>query len=161
MDLNHRFYQVLRDWSEVFTHYSVDEFQRFMDRSGLSPSQIHTLMLLHHEGVCGVSHISDHIGITSAASSQMVDRLVQQGLLERSEDPDDRRSKKIRLTPQGLALVEEGFKARLNWMLELTHTLSPDQLESTINALLLLTQAARKLQHTAPEADSKAAIPKS
>jgi DNA-binding MarR family transcriptional regulator len=139
------FNQVLHDWVETFMHRSMRDFRRWMDDYGLSMSQINVLMRLYHHDVDGVSEIGSYLGVTNAASSQLIDRLVQMHLLERTEDPHDRRAKQIRLTSEGRSLVERSIRARLEWMKELTGNLTPDQQEQIAEALTLLVQAARQL----------------
>jgi len=75
---------VLRTWSEVFMRRSMHDFRSFSRRSGLSMSQISVLFRLHYGGQCSVSDLGDHLGVSNAASSQLVDRLVGMGLLMRS-----------------------------------------------------------------------------
>ena len=108
--------------------------------------QLSTLMRLYHQGACGVSDIGSHLGVTNAAASQMIDRLVLQGLLERSEDPNDRRGKQIQVTPKGRKLIEDGIEARRLWMEELTTELTSDEQQLITHALILLTQAALRLE---------------
>lgn len=141
-----RLTRVLQDWSEVFMHRSMRDFKRFMDDSGLSPSQISALMRLYHQGQCGVSDLGEHVGVTNAAASQMVDRMVQLGLFTRQEGSRDRRFKQVALTPQGEALVLAGIEARRAWMEGLTTTLASQEQEAIIAALVLLTEAARRLE---------------
>jgi DNA-binding MarR family transcriptional regulator len=135
--------EVLQEWSEVFMHRSMRDFKRFMDESGLSASQANALMRLYHEGACGVSDIGSQLGFTNAAASQMTERLVQMGLVERSEQPEDRRVKQLSLTPNGRALVERGITARRAWMEALTAKLTPEQQALVAQALVLLTEAAK------------------
>lgn len=141
-----QFTQVLRAWSEVFMRRSMQDFKRFTDESGLSPSQIHTLMRLHHQETCGVSEIGEHLGISNPAASQLVERLVQQGLLERCEAPDDRRQKQISLSRAGRALIDDGIEARQQWWVELTTTLTPQEQVEITRALTVLTEAAQRLE---------------
>jgi DNA-binding MarR family transcriptional regulator len=136
----------LRSWVEVFMHRSFRDFRRFMEKAGLSHSQVSTLMWLHHQGACGVSEIGEQLGITAAAASQLVDRLLQQGFLERTEDPADRRFKQVSLTPKGIALIENGIRHRQRWMEQLTYALTPEEQETISGALSLLTRAARQLE---------------
>ena len=136
--------EVIREWSEVFMHRSMRDFKRFMDATGLSFSQINILMRLFHGGCAGVSEIGDQLGVTNAAASQAVDRLVQLGLIERTEDPEDRRAKRLALTQKGNALIEKGVEARSQWIEGLTDALTPEQQNMIISALTLLTEAARK-----------------
>ena len=146
MPSTERFSEVLRDWAQVFMHRSARDFKRFMDESGLSVSQLNTMMRLYHKGECGLSEISGHLGISNAATSQAVDRLVQMGLLGRREDPQDRRVKQLELTDQGRTLIEKVFDSRRQWMEGLTDTLTPDQQETIIDALTLLTRAAHNTE---------------
>jgi DNA-binding MarR family transcriptional regulator len=136
---------VLQEWTEVFMNRSARDFKRLMDESGLSPSQINTLMRLYYGGMCGVSDIGDHLRVTNAAASQMIDRMVTMNLLERSEDPDDRRAKRLTLTAKGKALVEKGIDARRAWMETLTTNLSDEQQAMIAEALTVLTKAAKDL----------------
>jgi DNA-binding MarR family transcriptional regulator len=90
----------------------------------------------------GVSEVGDHLGVSNAAASQMVDRLVQQGLLERVESPADRRMKQLTLTARGRALVEKA-KARHAWTATLAPALTREQPAVIITALGYLMEAAR------------------
>ena len=134
---------VIREWSEAFMRRSGRDFKRFMDETGLSFSQLNVLMRLYHGGNSGVSDIGEQMGVTSAAASQAIDRLVLLGLIERTEDPKDRRAKRLALTPKGRTLIESGIDARSRWVEDLTDALTPEQQSLTISALTLLTEAAR------------------
>jgi DNA-binding MarR family transcriptional regulator len=125
---------------------SMHEFVQFSKDSGLTISQLSALFRLYHGGTCGVSEIGDHLGVTNAAASQMVERLVQLGLLERSEDRSDRRVKNLTLTENGRRMVIESITARQAWMEQLTITLTSEQQASISAALLALTEAAQRLE---------------
>ena len=124
-------------------HRSGHDFQQFMQETGLSFSQVHILMCLFHGRTCGVSAIGEEMGVTNAAASQAVDRLVQLGLLERSEDQHDRRSKRLALTPAGHELIQNGIKVRNQWITELAQNIDEDQQKIIIESLTLLTNLAR------------------
>jgi DNA-binding MarR family transcriptional regulator len=101
-------------------------------------------MRLVHGKSSGVSGIGEEMGVTNAAASQAVDRLVQLGLIERTEDPVDRRAKRLSLTEKGRVLIEKGIEARSKWIESLTDALTAEQQNMIILALTLLTEAARK-----------------
>ncbi len=138
---------VIREWSEVFMHRSMRDFKRFMETTGLSFSQVNILMRLVHAKSTSVSEVGEQLGVTNAAASQAVDRLVGLGLIERTEDPEDRRAKRLALTSKGRALIDEGIAARSKWVEGLTDTLTPDQQDMIISALTLLTESARKMEN--------------
>jgi DNA-binding MarR family transcriptional regulator len=135
--------EVIHEWSEVFMRRSGRDFKRFMDETGLSFSQLNVLMRLFHGSNSGVSEIGEQMGVTSAAASQAIDRLVLLDLIERTEDPKDRRAKRLALTPKGRTVIESGIEARSRWVEGLTDALTPEQQSMTISALTLLTEAAR------------------
>ena len=136
--------EVIREWSEVFMHRSMRDFKRFREETGLSFSQINILMRLVHARSTGVSEVGEQLGVTNAAASQAVDRLVGLGLIERTEDPEDRRAKRLALTQKGRALVEKGVRARSQWIESLTEALTPEQQNVIVSALTLLTEVSRK-----------------
>ncbi|MEZ0395572.1 MAG: MarR family transcriptional regulator [Anaerolineales bacterium] len=146
MQTDKQFSEVVREWAKVFMHRSGRDFKRFMDATGLSFSQLNILMRMMHEDCIGVSDLGEKMGITNAAASQAVDRLVQMGLVERSEDPHDRRAKRLKLTPDGLALIKKGIEARSQWVENITQSLTTEQQEMVIRALTLLTDAARQME---------------
>jgi DNA-binding MarR family transcriptional regulator len=67
-------------------------------------------------------------------------------LLERMEDPIDRRVKRLTLTPAGHALAEKLVDTRRNWMEKFTASLTPQQREAISSALQVLTEAARSIE---------------
>lgn len=142
---DYRFNQTLQEWSEVFMRHSFNEYKQFMDSNGLSLSQVITLFRLYHGGPCGVSAIGSQLGVSNAASSQLIDRLVLQGLIERTEDPLDRRAKHLTITGKGRTLLEQGIATRRQWLEKLTIQLTPEQQSIVIAALSVLTDCASKL----------------
>jgi len=67
-------------------------------------------------------------------------------LIERTEDPIDRRAKQLRLTDRGRSIVRESIEVRRRWMEKLTDALTIEEQSSIINALTILTNAARDLE---------------
>ncbi len=150
-----RFAQVLREWTEVFMHHSARDFKALMDEAGLSHTHLSILMRLLHGGRCGVSQVGDHLGITAAAASQAVERLVQMRLIERREDPHDRRAKQLALSEDGRALLRRGIESRCLWMERLTDVLTPAERAVVEDALTLLTRAARTAEENSPAAKGR------
>jgi DNA-binding MarR family transcriptional regulator len=138
--------QSLRAWMDAFMHRSMREWGRFAKSTGLTMSQFSVLMQLHHKGPCGMSEISERFEVTPAAASQLVEKLVQAGYLERSEDPSDRRAKLLKLSPSGVQLIEQGIAERYRWMDDLVKTLSPEEQAKVSEALEILTRAAQSVE---------------
>lgn len=137
--------QSLHAWMDVFMHRSMRGWNQFAKTTGLSMPQFSILMQLHYKGACGLSEISERFNITAAAASQLADKLVQGGYLERTEDPSDRRAKLLRLSENGAKLVDNGIQERYRWMDELSSKLNAEERAKVSEALIILTEAAQKM----------------
>jgi DNA-binding MarR family transcriptional regulator len=73
-------------------------------RAGLSHSELAALEVLTRED-WGPSELARHLGVTTAAASGIVDRLVERGHVHRVPHPEDRRRRIVELTPDGRAEV--------------------------------------------------------
>lgn len=146
MSQSEQFAQVIHEWSKVFMRHSLSDYRRFLGETGLTFPQMNVLMRLYHQGVCGISDLGQQMGVSNAAASQAVDRLVQVGLIERKEDPEDRRAKQLILTEKGKQLIEQSIAARSRWFETLAGSLDANEKQKVIEALTLLTQVARKLE---------------
>lgn len=144
------FVRALDDWADIFARRSMHALVRSAHERGLSLSQIGTLFRLAHKGGRPVSEIGDELGMSAAAASQMLERLVKQGLVRREEDPADRRVRRIELTGAGKAAVADVGSARLNWFGSLAAALDETELRSAAGALRLLTERTRALEEAAP-----------
>lgn len=140
-----QFSKSLRAWMDIFMHRSMRGWSHFAKSTGLSMPQFSILMQLHHKGPCGLSEISERFDVSAAAASQLVDKLVQAGYLERAEDPNDRRAKLLTLSPKGGELIKQGVEERNRWMDELVGTLSPEDQKKAADTLEILTRAAQQL----------------
>ena len=141
-----QFTQSIRAWMDIFMHRSMRGWGRFAKSTGLSMPQFSVLMQLHYRGACGMSKISEGYDITPAAASQLVDKLVQSGFIQRVEDPADRRAKLLSLTDKGTQLVQQGIEERYRWVDELAAKLSAEERVQVSDALNIMTRAAQELE---------------
>jgi DNA-binding MarR family transcriptional regulator len=140
--------KILRELMETFFMRSMEGFKKHIKASGLTMPQIHLLMFLHHGGDKGVHDIGDRMDITSAGASQLVDRLVNAGLVERSEDPEDRRGRKIALTRKGREFVEKSGEERYGWVDGLVDRLDAKARAAVRQAAPPLLEAAKYMDGT-------------
>ena len=140
--------EAIRQLIDVITTRSMRERAHFVKASGLSMPQFGILMHLYYSNNCGISHLGEHMDISAPAASQLVDRLVQHGLVERTEDPNDRRAKQLALTPKGRELIETGLTARTRWVDELVRSLKPEDYDQVAATLSKLTEAVRELEQS-------------
>ncbi len=96
--------------------------------------------ILRHirRGVHSVAELAERQQISRPAISQAVDTLVEKGLVSRHPEAADRRYIRLELTVQGEALIAELFAKNRAWMAEKMGALSDAELETVIDALLIL-----------------------
>jgi DNA-binding MarR family transcriptional regulator len=145
------FVVTVQEWMEVFMQRSMRGFLAYVRESGLSMSQVGALFQIQHRGSSGVTDLGDKLGVTSSAASQMLERLVQQELILRSEDPSDRRAKQLVLTDKGRQVLQESVRARQSWLSDLAETLSDREKETIIAALNILIDKANQLKPVEPD----------
>jgi DNA-binding MarR family transcriptional regulator len=138
--------QTIRQFLDFAMHHSLRERAHFAKATGLSMPQFGILMQLHYRKDCGVSDISERFDITNAAASQLVDKLVQSGLILRAEDPTDRRAKLLNLTEKGKQFIQKGIEERYRWVDQLAAKLTPEERAKVDEALQIMTQAAKELE---------------
>jgi len=94
---------------EMMSHIhrrSADDTLAVMNEAGLTMAQMVALHLLTHLGPVSVSSIAACLKLSPPATSHLVDRMVVAGLVGRTEDPIDRRHKRIEITAPGRELIE-------------------------------------------------------
>ena len=73
--------------------------------TGLGVTETQALSYLAVHGDRGQHDLGSDLGLTSSASTALVDRLERQGVAERYPHPSDRRRVLVRLTDQGEAIL--------------------------------------------------------
>ena len=71
-----------------------------------------------------VKEAAELVHVSLPAASRTVDDLVRRGFVERHEDPDDRRMKRVSPTEAGHAVIRRLNAARRNGLEQFTHTLT-------------------------------------
>jgi DNA-binding MarR family transcriptional regulator len=143
--------EALQEWTEVFMRHSTRDIQSVARETRLSLSQVHTLFRLHYRAACPVTDLGESLDLTKAAASHLAQRLVEMRLLERVEDPADRRVRLLRLSPEGKGLVRRMMDAHHEWVRRLTAALTQEQQAEVARALGYLVRAARATQAAEPQ----------
>ena len=111
---------------------------------GLGSSDFAILELLLHRGQQPVNAIGRRVHLTSGAITSAVDRLEVQGLVVRTADAEDRRTRFVSLTPKGTALIRKVFGVHKRAMEGATSSLTAAERETLINLIKKLGRAAEE-----------------
>ena len=91
------------------------------------------MKLLHHlaqtDGDPTVKDLAEHMGLSLPGASRAADALLRRGWVERREDADDRRMKRLTITPDGSAVLRRVEEARLAGLEDLIATLPQEDLD--------------------------------
>lgn len=139
MSSQNDFLNVMENWASVYLFHSLTEFFNYLKLSDLSMLQAYALTFIFYKGSSKISDLCEHMMVSAAAASQMVDRLENQNLVERTAEPGDRRVRNVVLSEQGENFVKQSIEARQSWVKEIPAKLSKDQVDQISTALQLLT----------------------
>lgn len=115
-------------------------------RHGLRRGEFDVLAALRRSGLpytLSPSVLADGLMLTRAGMTSRLDRLEAAGLVERSLDPDDRRSFRVRLTARGLDVVDAAVTEHAANEARLLATLDPADRAALDRLLRVLLSAAR------------------
>ena len=116
-----------------------------IEDTGLGNSDFRVLEVLLHKGALPVNTIGPMVGLTPGSISVAVDRLVEQGLVNRVESAEDRRVRIVALTPRGKGLIVPAFRKHSGQMRKVLSELSPEELSGLEVALKKIGKRAAGL----------------
>lgn len=111
------------EYAEILSEVFVETLSKSADRAlccqngaaDITAALMDCLQFLYLQGPSAVSRIADGLEVTLPAASQLVDRLVRKGLVQRRENELDRRLTTVELTDSGRAAAQEVRKRRSDW----------------------------------------------
>jgi DNA-binding MarR family transcriptional regulator len=97
------------------------------------------IKLLHHledaTAELSLKRAAELVHVSLPAASRMVDELVRRGFVERHEDAEDRRMKRVSVTEAGRAVIRRLNAARLTGLQEFTRSLTDPERHDLAAAL--------------------------
>jgi DNA-binding MarR family transcriptional regulator len=93
-----------------------------------------------------VSDLARWLTVSAATTSTLIDRLVDRGLVERREDPLDRRQHRCRASTAGQELVHRFYEGTQAQSRELLEVLSDDELHKLLEGIKILIGAVERVR---------------
>lgn len=97
--------------------------------AGLNVTDMECMRLLFLKGTASPSELSKHTGLTSGATTAMLDRLEDAGLIERRPNPNDRRGTLIAAAELSAEKATSWFESARKAQDELISSYSAEELE--------------------------------
>lgn len=146
--------RILSEHERLFNVLHNDRTQVWLNVD-LTIQQFKTLLLTVREGSVTAGQIGRELRVGFSTVTGLVDRLAEQGLVDRGEDPRDRRATRITPTPAGSDLVGRLYsyhRERLQRLLECVETAALVRYEES---LVSITAAAEQLQRQDADDDDE------
>jgi DNA-binding MarR family transcriptional regulator len=109
--------------------------------SGLTITQLRSLFLIANKGSTNFRKLAEALGVTPSNVTGIVDRLEEQGLVSRTQNPEDRREMTLQATDKGKALVSNLKEAGIKHMTQVLSLLSLEELSSLAQGLSAFIRA--------------------
>ena len=126
--------------ADVLLHVAAQSVME-VDHLVTSP-QLRALVFIATRGPQNPGDLAVELGVHASNATRTSEKLVRLGLLERREDPVDRRYVQLTLTPEGLQLVERVIEHRRNAVAEVLAAMPPDDREAAVRAFDAFASAA-------------------
>jgi len=120
----------------------------------LTMPQLKILFLLYGGGAASMGELAAPVGMKLSTVTGIVDRLVEQGLVERGEDPHDRRVVLGSLTEKGQQLVDGLYRAVQIQLSKALEKLTLEDLRKVAEGFDILYDAVLAEQQTTQTAQS-------
>lgn len=127
--------EVLNGFGEVMSRLMVDQLQTHLSELDLTLPQVQVLRILRREGEVPTGKLAQCLKISAPATTQLTDRLIRKGLIERKPSEDDRRAVLVALSSEGRCLVDKYRERRNAIFREALSQLSEEEQAQVISSL--------------------------
>ncbi|MFC7321074.1 MarR family winged helix-turn-helix transcriptional regulator [Halobacillus campisalis] len=111
--------------------------REILDQYPITAPQFVAIQWLLEKGDLTIGELSDHIYLACSTTTDLVDRMEKNKLVERVRDPKDRRVVRIHVLDKGKQIIHEVIEKRQEYLKEVLTEMPSDDVE-TLNKLLSL-----------------------
>lgn len=110
----------------------------------ITPPQFIALQWLFEEGDMTIGDLSNKMFLACSTTTDLVDRMEKNTLVQRVKDPNDRRVVRIHLLEEGERIIDEVIKKRQAYLQEVLKNYSHHEIVQLKNNLMRLHQDMRE-----------------
>ncbi len=136
----HEFGELLSGMIRSFAAFERSE----IFRSGVTMSQCSTILAIGKKGPMTMSALSEWMSLATSTITRIVDNLVRDGYIERSQDPQDRRVVQVSLTEEGQELFQAIKEIYHEYHRRIVECIPAEELHQVVECLALLIEALKK-----------------
>jgi MarR family transcriptional regulator, organic hydroperoxide resistance regulator len=110
----------------------------------MTPPQFVALQWLFEEGDMTIGELSNKMFLAFSTTTDLVDRMEKNQLVQRVKDPNDRRVVRIHMLEEGKRLIDEVIKKRQGYLQEVLNEYSTKDIEELKKNFMRLHQVMRE-----------------
>jgi DNA-binding MarR family transcriptional regulator len=111
----------------------------------VTPPQLRVLVMIASRGALNLGAVARGLGVHPSNATRACDRLVAAGLLDRRDDPADRRNLQLQLTENGRHLVDKVMDRRRHAIAEVLERMPALQRTALVPVLTTFAEAAGEI----------------
>jgi DNA-binding MarR family transcriptional regulator len=139
---------VLNSFTEIMSGLMIDQYHKQITELELTLPQAQLLRILRR-GPMQTGQLATEMRISAPAITQLTDRLIRKGLIERSTTADDRRCVIVALSEEGRLLVDQFRQRRREIFNEALADLSETERKQALEVLEKVVRALESYESSA------------
>ena len=134
--------EYIRESIDFLNRFMMKSMQKYAEEHGVTVPQARVILEVFLNKAISVKQLSQNLRMTQSTVSDIVDRLIDKGLLLKTPNPQDKRSVNITLTDGVLNIIDESSPEPLNRVIRDTLSiLKPDDQDIVEKGMRLLVSA--------------------
>ena len=132
---------ILEKELRYISHLIKQKGREILSNYTITPPQFIALQWLHESGDMTIGDLSTKMYLAFSTTTDLVDRMEKNELVQRVRDENDRRVVRIHLLPEGMRIIQEVIIKRQDYLRDITEKFNEEefeQLSRTLQKLHLL-----------------------
>ena len=117
------------------SHLIKQKGREILSNYTITPPQFVALQWLHESGDMTIGDLSNKTYLAFSTTTDLVDRMEKNELVQRVRDEQDRRVVRIHLLPEGERIIQEVIEKRQNYLRDLLQEFEVDEAQELLKLL--------------------------
>lgn len=117
------------------SHLIKQKGREILSNYTITPPQFVALQWLHESGDMTIGDLSNKMYLAFSTTTDLVDRMEKNELVQRVRDEQDRRVVRIHLLPEGERIIQEVIDKRQNYLRDLLQNFEVDEAQELLKLL--------------------------
>ena len=117
------------------SHLIKQKGREILSNYTITPPQFVALQWLHESGDMTIGDLSNKMYLAFSTTTDLVDRMEKNELVQRVRDEQDRRVVRIHLLPEGERIIQEVIEKRQNYLRDLLQNFEVDEAQELLKLL--------------------------